>query len=68
VPVRQHLASEERFSHMITDPPVNAPYVSTGNLPSAEYVRLLVNKAYERYRANAEGVVTCVSVAGGCRP
>jgi glutaminase len=45
---------------MITDPPVNAPYVSTGNLPSAEYVRLLVNKAYERYRANAEGELSHV--------
>src|SRR4029453_9631271 len=60
VPVRQHLASEGRFSHMITDTPVNAPYVSTGNLPSAEHVRLLVNKAYERFRANAEGELSHV--------
>jgi glutaminase len=40
---------------MTTDPTVNAPYVSTGNLPPAEQVRLLVNEAYERFRANSEG-------------
>jgi glutaminase len=39
---------------------VNAPYVSTGNLPPAEHVRLLVNEAYERFRANAEGELSHV--------
>ena len=43
---------------MTTDPTVNAPYVSTGDLPPAEQVRLLVNEAYERFRANAEAIVT----------
>jgi glutaminase len=45
---------------MTTDPAVNAPYVSTGNLPPAEHVRLLVNEAYERFRANAEGELSQV--------
>ena len=40
---------------MTTEPTVNAPYVSTGTLPPAEQVRLLVNEAHERFRANAEG-------------
>jgi glutaminase len=45
---------------MTTDPAVNAPYVSTGNLPPAEQVRLLVNEAYERFRANTEGELSRV--------
>jgi glutaminase len=45
---------------MTIDPTVDAPYVSTGNLPPAEQVRLLVNEAYERFRANAEGEVSHV--------
>ena len=45
---------------MTSDPMVNAPYVSTGNLPPAEYVRLLVNEAYERFRPNVEGELSRV--------
>ena len=46
---------------MTTDPAGNAPYVSTGNLPPAEHVRLVVNEAYERFRANAEASChTCI--------
>jgi glutaminase len=45
---------------MTTDPAVNAPYVSTGNLPPAKHVRLLVNEAYERFWANAEGELSQV--------
>ena len=45
---------------MTTDPTVNAPYVSTENLPPAEHGRLLVNEAYERFGANAEGEVSHV--------
>ena len=33
----------------------DAPYVSTGHLPSPEQVRRSVDEAYERYRAVAEG-------------
>jgi glutaminase len=43
-----------------TDPAVNAPYVSTGNLPPAEHVRHLVNEAYERFRANGDGELSHV--------
>jgi glutaminase len=39
---------------------VNAPYVSTGHLPPAEHVRLLVNEAYERFRTNADGELSHV--------
>ena len=45
---------------MTTDPTVTAPYVSTGQLPPAEHVRLLVEEAYERFRANAHGDVSHV--------
>ena len=46
---------------MTTDPAAPAPYVSTGKLPPAEHVRLLVNEAYERFRANADGEChTCI--------
>lgn len=45
---------------MTTDPAASAPYVSTGNLPPAEHVRLLVNEAYERFRATAEGELSHV--------
>jgi glutaminase len=45
---------------MTTEPLANAPYVSTGNLPPAEQVRLLVNEAYERFRANTEGELSRV--------
>ena len=45
---------------MTTDPAPMAPYVSTGNLPPAEHVRLLVNEAYERFRANGEGELSHV--------
>ena len=44
-----------RFNQMTTDPTVDTPYVSTGDLPPAEQVRLLVNEAHERFRTNAEG-------------
>jgi glutaminase len=43
-----------------TDPAVNEPYVSTGNLPPAEHVRLLMNEAYERFRANGDGELSHV--------
>jgi glutaminase len=45
---------------MSTDPAVNAPYVSTGNLPPSEHVLLLVNEAYERFRNNSEGELSHV--------
>ena len=45
---------------MTTDPAACAPYVSTGNLPPAEHVRLLLNEAYERFRATAEGELSHV--------
>jgi glutaminase len=45
---------------MTTDPTVNAPYVSTGNLPPEGYVRSLVNETYERFRANDEGELSQV--------
>jgi glutaminase len=37
------------------DKPSKSPYVSTGNLPSAEVVRGLVTESYERFRINADG-------------
>jgi len=45
---------------MTTDPAVSTPYVSTGQLPPAEHVRLLVNEAYERFRANTDGALSRV--------
>jgi glutaminase len=36
------------------------PYVSTGHLPAVENVRLLVNEAHERFRANADGELSRV--------
>jgi glutaminase len=45
---------------MSTDPASNAPYVSTGQLPPAEHVRLLVNEAYDRFRGNADGQLSHV--------
>jgi glutaminase len=45
---------------MTTDPGLNAPYVSTGNLPPAEHVRFLINEAYERFGMNSEGELSHV--------
>ena len=45
---------------MTTDPATDTPYVSTGQLPPAEHVRLLVNEAYERFRANTDGALSHV--------
>jgi glutaminase len=45
---------------MTTDPAVSTPYVSTGQLPPAEHVRLLVNEAYERFRPNTDGTLSHV--------
>jgi glutaminase len=45
---------------MTTDPDVTAPYVSTGSLPPAEHVRLLVSEAYERFRTNSDGELSHV--------
>ena len=45
---------------MTTDPAIKAPYVSTGQLPPAEHVRLLVAEAYERFRTNTDGDVSHV--------
>lgn len=45
---------------MTMDPAVRAPYVSTGHLPPAERVGLIVNEAYERFRANADGELSRV--------
>ena len=42
---------------MTTDP---APYVSTGRLPAADRVRLLVNEAHERLKANTDGELSRV--------
>jgi glutaminase len=39
---------------------VEAPYVSTGRLPSADIVRALVSDAHERFRANRDGAVSDV--------
>ena len=39
---------------------MQAAYVSTGHLPPAEHVRLLVNEAHERFRANADGELSRV--------
>jgi len=54
------LASEGSIDHMSTDPASNAPYVSTGQLPPAEHVRLLVNEAHDRFRGNADGELSHV--------
>src|SRR4029450_9523007 len=51
---------EGRFHVMTSDPDVNLPFVSTGNLPAAEHVRLLVNEAYLRFRANSDGELSHV--------
>ena len=45
---------------MTTDPAAKAPYVSTGHLPPADHVRLLVNEALERFRANPDGELSQV--------
>jgi glutaminase len=45
---------------MTMDPAVKAPYVSTGHLPPADHVRLIVNEAYERFRASADGELSRV--------
>ncbi|TCM46708.1 glutaminase A [Kribbella sp. VKM Ac-2568] len=45
---------------MTTDPAAKAPYVSTGNLPPADRVQLIVNDAYERFRADADGELSRV--------
>jgi glutaminase len=37
-----------------------APYVSTGQLPPSERVRLLVNEAYHRFRDNSDGELSRV--------
>ncbi len=39
---------------------VEAPYVSTGRLPSPDIVRVLVSDAHERFRANRDGAVSDV--------
>jgi glutaminase len=51
---------KECVDDMTTDPAVYAPYVSTGDLPPEEHVRLLVNDAFHRFRANADGDVSHV--------
>jgi hypothetical protein len=51
---------------MTTEPAASAPYVSTGQLPPAEHVRLLVNEAYERFRANTDGA--CLVCTHRSRP
>jgi glutaminase len=45
---------------MTSDPDVNLTFVSTGNLPPAEHVRLLVNEAYLRFWANSDGELSHV--------
>lgn len=45
---------------MTTDPAAKAPYVSTGNLPPADRVQLIVDDAYERFRADADGELSRV--------
>ena len=37
-----------------------APYISTGHLPSGHRIEALLDDAYERFRANQEGVVSHV--------
>jgi hypothetical protein len=46
---------------------VEAPYVSTGRLPSADVVRALASEAYERFRANRDGRVSDIYPALGKR-
>jgi glutaminase len=45
--------SEMTNPETVTDE--GAPYVSTGSLPTADYVHTLVAEAHERYRSNSEG-------------
>ena len=45
---------------MSAQPATQAPFVSTGQLPSAEHVRALVNEAYERFRGDGEGALSRV--------
>jgi glutaminase len=45
---------------MTTDPAAPAAYVSTGDLPPDQDVRLLVEEAYQRFRASTEGEVSPV--------
>jgi glutaminase len=45
---------------MTTDPAAKVPYVSTGHLPPADHVRLLVNEAHERFRVNPDGELSRV--------
>ena len=45
---------------MSANPVAAAPYVSTGQLPPSEPVRLLVNEAYHRFRENSDGELSHV--------
>jgi glutaminase len=45
-----------------------AQYVSTGSLPTADYVHALVAEAYERYRSNDDGANSQVYPALACVP
>ena len=45
---------------MSANPVAAAPYVSTGQLPPSERVRLLVNEAYHRFRENSDGELSHV--------
>jgi glutaminase len=42
-------------THTQADTATDAPYVSTGHLPSPEVVKALVAEAHERYKSNQEG-------------
>jgi glutaminase len=45
---------------MASDPEVYAPYVSTGDLPPEEHVRLLVEESFQRFATNNDGDVSQV--------
>src|SRR5215471_866839 len=39
----------------ISDGPTDAPYVSTGHLPTPDRVKALVDEAHARYKSNTDG-------------
>jgi glutaminase len=45
-------------SDLSADATAEAPYVSTGRLPSPEIVRALVSDAHERFGSNRDGTVS----------
>ena len=52
--------AREVSSDQSAEATVEAPYVSTGRLPSPDIVRAFVSDAHERFRANRDGAVSDV--------